>query len=277
LEAIYEYILAGIVILIILSVAEMNIFSVMTLQLTKMQQENENPVADRILDMILLSPGYPPNWGNQSTDQITSLGFAVQDALSSYELDISKVRRLNESVGPDMYIYPAKARQLMGLSEKYNFNLTMIPVFNINIVNASLTGQAKYLITIKDYKGFLVPNVNVTGFYVPNSFTNGEIFPSTYAITGTDGTCVLTFSPLSNYSLVVYANQLGVNAIQTYPPNLWGGRVQVEGGCVMESDFPIIQAIHCYTGSTSGKTSETASRYAEIQGVTYYVKFDLWS
>jgi len=267
----YEYILAGIVLLLILSVSEMNIFAVMTHQLTQMEQETEYPAAERILDTILLSPGYPPNWGNQSADPI-SLGLAVQNALRAYVLDISKVIRLKED-SPN-YISPGRARRLMGLSEDYHFNLTIIPIFTIDIVNASSMGQAKYVITIKDYRGFLVPNVNVTGFYVSNSLTGEEIYPSKSAITGTDGSCELIFNPsLPNRSLVVCANQLEVKAIQTDPPGL---KVRVEGGCVMRSDFPVIPAIRYYTGRISGLVSESVFRYAEIEGVTYYVKFDLW-
>ncbi len=267
----YEYILAGLILLLILSVAEMNIFAVMTHQLTRMEQEAEYPAAERILDTILLSPGYPPNWGNQSADP-TSLGLAVQNALKAYVLDISKVIRLKE--GYPNYISPGTARQLMGLSEDYHFNLTIIPVFNI-CINGSLAEQGEYSITMKDYKGFLVPNVNVTGYYVPNSLTGGGIYPSKSAMTGTDGRCVLTFDPLPNYSLVVCANQLEVKAIQTFT-SLPDWKIRVEGGCVMKSDFPIIQAIYYYTGRISGLAYESVFRYAEIEGITYYVKFDLW-
>ena len=267
----YEYILAGLVLLLILAVSEMNIFAVITHQLTRMEQEVEYSTAERILDMILLSPGFPPNWGNQSADP-TSLGLAVQNPLRAYTLDISKVIRLKED--SLNYIPPGKARQLMGLSENYHFNLTIIPVFTIDIVNASSGGQAKYVITIKDYKGFRVPNVNVTGFYVPNSLTGGQIYPFKSAITGVDGVCVLTFNPsLPNRSLVVYASQLEVKALQTDPPDL---KVWVEKSVVMKSDFPMIQTIYYYTGRVSGMVNESVFRYAEIEGVTYYVKFDLW-
>jgi len=270
LHADYEYILAGLVLLLILSVAEMNIFAVMTHQLTRMEQEAEYPAAERILDTILLSPGYPPNWGNQSADP-TLLGLAVQNALRAYVLDISKVIRLKED-SPN-YISAGKARRLMGLSEDYHFNLTIIPVFTIDILNASSMGQAKYVITITDCKGFRVPNVDVTGFYVPNSLTGGEIYPSKSAITGTDGSCVLIFDSLPNRSLVVCANQLEVKAMQTDPPSF---KARVEGGCVMKSDFSVIQAVHYYTGRIYGLFSESVLRYAEIEGGTYYVKFDLW-
>jgi len=266
----YEYILAGLVLLLILSVSEMNIYSIMTHQLAKMEQETEYPAAARILDTILLSPGYPPNWGNQ-TEEPTSFGLAVHNSLRAYVLDISKASRLIE--GASGYIKPGKARQLMGLSEDYHFNLTIIPVFTIDIVNASQEQPGKYIVTITDSKGFGVPNVNVTGFYVPESMMRGDIYPSQSAVTGVDGTCVLTFSHLSNCSLVVLANQLEIKAVQTEPP---GDPVRVEGGYVMKSNFEVIQTINYATGSVFALSSETASRYVEIDGLTYYVEFDLW-
>jgi len=265
----YEYILAGIVLLLILWVTEMNIVTVMTHQLTKMEQETEYPAAGRILDMILLSPGYPSNWGNLSGDPLT-LGFAVQNALRAYALDISKVSRLKEeSLG---YISPGKARALMGLSEDYHFNLTIVPVFNIEIVNASSEGQIRFNITVTDHRGFRVPNVNVTGFYIPSSWTGGTC-PSESVITALDGSCILTFDPLPDRSLVVCATELNVKVVQTDPAGL---SVRVEGGYVTKSDFPAIESVHYATGSVSSLNFESAFRYAEIDGVTYYVKFDLW-
>ncbi|MEM2110815.1 MAG: hypothetical protein QXX08_02935 [Candidatus Bathyarchaeia archaeon] len=269
----YEYIAAGIILLLILSISEMNIFTIMRYQLAKMEQETEYPTAERILDMLLLSPGYPPNWGNQS-DNPDSLGLAAQNAFRAYVLDISKVARLMEN--SSYYIAPVTARQLMGLSSNYHFNLTITPVFTISIVNASSESHMEYNITIRDYKGFLSSNVNVTGFYVPNSLVGNETYNSASAVTDPTGSCILKFTntlPSPNYSLVVCANHLGVKTVQTYPTAL---NVRVEGGCVLSSEFPMIQTINYATGSVFSMTTESVSRYVEIEGVTYYVKFDLW-
>jgi len=266
----YEYILAGLVLLLILSVSEMNIYSIMTHQLTKMEQETEYPVAARILDTILLSPGYPPNWCNQSEDP-SSLGLAVHNSLRAYVLDIGKVSRLIED-HPN-YIKPGKARQLLGLSEDYHFNLTIIPVFTISIVNASQEQPGKYAITITDSKGLGVANVNITGFYVPKSLMSGDVYPSESVTSGLNGTCILSFNPLPDRYLIVLANQLEVKAVQTEPPGL---SFRVEGGYVLKSDYPVIQTVKYATGSVFALSSETASGYVEIDGLTYYVRFDLW-
>ncbi len=269
----YEYILAGMILLLILSVSEMNIFSVMKFQLTKLEQESEYPDAERILNILLLSPGYPENWGN-SSDYPSSLGLALQNSLKPYVLDMSKVIRLTEDVSG--FISPVRARQLMGLSSEHYFSFTIMPVFSIEITNSSGAGHMVYNVNVRDFKGFIVSNANVTGFYVPETLAGNATYPSVFAVTGPAGTCALDFENLTftmGSFLVVSVNQLEVKVVQTYPS---GERVLVEGGYVFESQYSLIQALNYATGSIFTPTFESVSRYVEVEGVTYYVKFDLW-
>jgi hypothetical protein len=262
----YEYILAGIIMLLMLSVTGVNITSIVTHRLYRMEQETESPLAERLLDIILLSPGYPPDWGEKPEDPL-SFGLAAQNAIKSYVLDVSKVFRLKEE--SPYYIPPRTARELMGLSETYNFNLTITPVFRISMVNASST----YHITVTNYKGFRMPSVNVTAFYIPKSLTPDSPIFSKSALTNTKGECTITFNPLPNYILLIYINHLEVKAVQSYPPGL---KFRVEGGCIMESEYPIIDTITYATEIYSSPYVETAFRYVEIAGITYYVKIDVW-
>ncbi|MEM2092064.1 MAG: hypothetical protein QXR59_02110 [Candidatus Bathyarchaeia archaeon] len=263
----YEYIMAGIILLLIFSVTGANIMSVVTHRLSRMEQETEYPLAERLLDMILLSPGYPPDWGIRSEDPL-AFGLASTNALRDYVLDISKVYRLIED-SPN-HIPPSVARKLMGLSSRYNFNLRIMPVFQIEIVNISST----YRITVTNYRGFRIPNVNVTVFYVNRSLSTSSLFYSQASVlTNTSGECTVTFDPKPNHVLLVYINHLEVKAAKSYPPGL---KLRVEGGCIVECDYPVIESITYATGVYSSAYIETASRYVEIEGTTYYVRLDVW-
>lgn len=266
MHATFEYVLAGIVLLVILSTAEMHIFGIMAFQLAKMEQETEYPIAEKILDTLLLSPGNPGDWGNQSGIP-SSFGLAVQNSLRSYTLDVRKVAKLvNGSPG---YMLPSTARDLMGLSSIYNFNLTITPMFNINI---TMPSSNTYLIKVIDYKGLLVSNAYVTGFYVPTSMSGDETFSAQSAVTGLYGSCTLVFNPLPGHFLVVSVSQMAINNVQTYPV---GMKVTIEGGIVKMSDFPIIQTIIYATGQ-SPELIESVIRYVDINNLGYCVKFELW-
>lgn len=264
-----EYIMSGLMLLLILSVAEINLISITGHQVAKFEQKSEYLSVEKILDMLLLSPGIPLNWGNQ-TEEPTLLGLAEQNSIKAYMLDESKIARL--TIDSPNYIPPTNSREIMDLSSFSQFNLTITPVFNINILNISSPGLAKYEITITDYKGFKTPNVNVTGFYIPTSFSNGEIYPSKSNVTGLDGSCNLTFNYTPNCSLVVYATQLNVNAIKIEPAYLG---VKIVGEYMIKSNFPVIEKITYATGSNFASSPEVAIRYAEIDGITYFVRFEL--
>lgn len=262
----YEYIVAGIILLLIFSVTGANVMSVMTHRLSRMKQETEYPLAERLLDIILLSPGYPLDWGVRSEDPL-AFGLASANALRDYVLDINKVYRLTKD--SPAHIPPGVARELMGLSSLYNFNLTIVPVFRIEIVNVSST----YKITVTNYKGFRVPNVNVMAYYVNRSVSAiSPIFPHKFNVTDIYGECTITFEPIPNHVLLVYINHLEVKAAKSYPPGLG---LRVEGDCIIVHHYTIDSIIYATEACFSAYV-ETASRYVEIGGITYYVRLNVW-
>ncbi len=266
----YEYVLAGIILLIVLSVAGINIVSIMSHQVTKMEQETDFPTSDRILDMLLMSPGNPRNWGIIS-DPPLSLGLAAGNALDAYILDSDKVRRLIDTC-PN-YLWPTEAREILGLSKDFNFNLTIRPVYDLLISNVSTAESMRYRVTVVDYNGLTVPSVTVTGYLVPSTLAEEGNYPSSQGVTGIDGNCILSFAPLQDRNLVVHAKHLKITSVQTYPSGL---EVRVEGGYVMDSEFPIIGKIVFATSTKPDFNFETASRLAEIDGMDYFIRFDLW-
>jgi len=265
----YEYICAGIIVFLILSVTEVSMFNLMTYQLTKIEQENGYVMAEKILDTILLSPGDPPNWGDYLTDPI-SLGFAAQNSLEAYVLDINKIIRLSEN--SENYISPGKARSLLGLNTNYQFSLKITPVF---IIDINPEGNGNFTLILTNHEGFKLPNVNVIGYCVPKSLIPGTNYPSQSVITNVDGKCTLDFTEWTeNHVLVVCANQLEIKTMKTEPLDY---NFIIEGDRVVESDAPLIQTINYSTGSVFGVKKESVFRYVDIRDFTYYVEFDLWS
>ncbi len=264
----YEYVLAGITVLLILLATEINMYTIMSQEMTRMEQERGYTVAEKILDMILLSPGDPEDWGNYPSDP-SSFGLAAQNSLQAYVLDANKVIRL--SINSSGYLSPGKVRSLLGLSRGYQFSLNIMPIFKIDI---SSEGGGNFTVTVTNYKGLPAPNVNVTGYYIPQSWAPSVEYTHQSKVTGFDGRCALWFNSEPDHVLVVCANQLEVKATETDPEGLY---FRVEGDSVVKSDTPLVPAINYSTGSPFGMKRESVSRYAEIEGLTYYAEFSLWS
>lgn len=262
----YEYILAGMMIFLVLMMTHISMFTLMTRNLTYLEQSSGYKTAEMILDVLLLSPGEPPNWGNDFSSDPDYLGLADQNSLRAYVLDPYKVLRLrNDSPS---YIPPSKARRLLGLRDDYHFSLRIVPVLLIEI-----QGNGTFTITVRNSKGSLVPNVNVTGYYVPRSLSPTDNYPIKSNITRVDGTCILEFQFKPDHVLVIRAEQFGVKVVVSEPSGL---NFRVEGNRVLKSDIPLITEINYSTGSVFGFEKEHVTRYVEIDGSTYLVEFDLW-
>jgi len=268
MQASIEYMIAGLTVISILVVAEMNVLTLMNQTLTEVRQEVGLSEAEDILDTLLLSPGYPPDWG-ESSDTPDSMGLAVQNSIEEYVLDPKKVIRLSEE--SDYYISPPTTRRLLGLSKKYHFSLRITPFFNVTINNE---GDGNYTISVTTYRGNPAPNVNVTGYYVDLPFQYNATYQTQSAITSIDGTCTLNFDYASNSTLIVCADQSGIRSIAAEENGLC---LKVEDGYVIESETPIIHTIDYSTGELSELKKDVVTKFVKIDGYTYYVEFILWS
>jgi len=268
LEISFEYILAGLTILLVLASTQIFMYMMMMQRLTALEQESGYTVAEEILDMILLSPGYPPDWGRNLSEYPVSFGLAEYNAIRAYVLDPYKVARLLEdSTG---YILPPEARALMGLRSSFHFSLRIRPIFNITVEDK---GGGIFLFTVLNSKGYLAPNVNVTAYYVPTSIVPGTEYPKRSNITSIDGKCSLDFSGVTGQVLVVQAEEMEARVIVNYPSEY---NFVIESGEVFESDTFLVTELEYSTGSVVGIGKESASRVVEIGGLTYIVEFDLW-
>jgi len=273
LQTSFEYILAGIMIFMILAVVGINIFNVTTHTLARLEQLKEYRKAADILDSLLLSPGYPPDWWNYSKypnpENISFIGLALQGSVGAYVLDARKLNRLNSS--SNGYIPPTKMRSLLGLRRSYDFSLRIMPVFNVSISNVTGT----FNITVRDLNGVGLPNANVTAFYVPRSLEPGVDYNCSYAVTDKDGRCTVSFDYNPEYGIVVCVSKVGVKVIASKPEN---PRLRIIGERVFEADYPLISYLEYKTASISGFAQrEVAFRYVTIDSASYYVEFTLWS
>lgn len=266
-----EYIVVGLLLIMILIVVQTNIFNMTTHILAGFEQSESYQKASDILDVLLLSPGEPIDWWNHNkypqTENINSIGLALAGE-QEYILDIKKISRLNS--GSSEYISPTLVRSLLGLRSYYDFSLKITPVFTVTITNTS----GNYNIQVHDNHGAGLPNTNVTAFYIPSSIQSGVEYNYTSQITGIDGSCSLSFDYNSDYGVVVSVNHLGVKTISSKPENL---KLRIVENQIYEAEYPLLSSLECETASYSSFTqAEIVYRYVTIDGVYYYVEFFLW-
>jgi hypothetical protein len=261
----YEYILAGLIIILVMNAVQIAVTDLLSQRLTALEEQNLLTEAEKVADVIFLSPGNPVNWGNTPAQEPTFFGLAAASSLRAYTLDPYKIMRLMQnSTG---YISPTRARELLGLSPSSQFSLKFTPLMDINVA-----GNGVFTITVKDRMGVLDANVNITSFYVPKSLSIDSTYSSVTNITRLDGTCMVSFQPQADYVLVVLAEQSAGKSLVTFPQ---GYDFKVEGGRVFQSDVPSFTEIDYSTGSFSGTTATMTYRYVMIDGLTYVAQFEL--
>jgi hypothetical protein len=268
MNAIYEYILAGFMMFVMLVALNLNLQTLISNTTALMMEEDYN-TAESLIDMMLLSPGNPANWS--STTPLV-FGLASQESTGTYVLDPKKVIRLDENHTDFPWISPGELRSLLGLTSDINLVIRITPIFPIEIQSQTNGNNIIYKITVTNHKGIPLANVNVTGYYVPESLGSGNQ-THLQSVTGINGSCTLTFTKKSGYVLAVCADLIGVETMQTDPPYL---RVRVEGGRVVQGEVPLIASLNYTPGSFSGLNTDWAARYVEIDGFTYYFELEVW-
>ncbi len=254
MEATLEYLAVGLLILTLILVANQMIgASVGTLE--PVREEQLYTVAERVMDKILLTPGYPADWGRDigvTSDTLQDFGLALQGTRSPYVVDPDKVMRLaNLSTLPNPLLMNAsRFAELLGLSREYGFRFVMKPMIGIQItptgvcypVKPGVCFPATFSVRVHNYYDVGLPNANVTGMYVivrvnPGGNPNeGDLevknVSSVSTLTDALGMCTLDFySHLDDYFtregnrrnvkwyysfLVVYAEWQGFVSVAGY-------------------------------------------------------------
>jgi len=242
-----DYLVVGLIIIIVLAFSANSIFSLTSVNLQHVQEEQLNPLAERLLDKILLTPGEPLNWEDiynyPDEEDITGFGLGYikkQDQLmfiDPYVLDLNKVSRMSII---DFQPSPNRILKILGLTwdgehPKYGFRLRIAPALNITITPTEYIGQAPavFNISVKSYDGYPAANAKVKAIYLVMQMkkkgNEEEVIPwrsSTTLLANWRGECSsvdfkqflnsISSSDVEAYILLVYASYFGVKSFNHY-------------------------------------------------------------
>jgi hypothetical protein len=240
-----DYLVAGLLIIIILTFTANSISPFIYINLQHVEEEQLNPLAERLLDKILLTPGEPLDWGNiyrYDEDDITGFGLAYMKngVINPYILDPDKISRIAH---PVFQLSPERISKLLGLTWdggnfKYGFRLRITPALNITII----PDENKYIrvgsdilytafnITVKSYDGYPAANSKINAIYLAAKIKEGKVeadysLARIKTIADWRGESYLEFtvdqSSFKGYNkaafiFIVYASYSGVKSLATY-------------------------------------------------------------
>ncbi|MEM1508301.1 MAG: hypothetical protein QXY49_06070 [Thermofilaceae archaeon] len=266
MEVTLEYLAVGLLIIVLILVANQMIGASVG-ALEPVREEQLYTVAERVMDKILLTPGYPSDWGTNimvTSDTLQDFGIALQGTRSPYVVDPDKVMRLaNLSTLPNpLLMNRSRFAELLGLSREYGFRFVMKPMIGIQITSTGVCYPVKpgvcypavFNVRVYNYYDIGLPNANVTGIYVivkvvpGNNPNEGDLevknISSISTLTDALGMCTLNFyNYLEDYFtregdnrnvkwyysfLVVYAEWQGFASVAGYATTTQGD-APVEG------------------------------------------------
>jgi len=210
-ETVLEYLAVGVLLVAILLAANQMV-SAPKATLDTVRQEQLYTVAERVLDKIVLTPGYPPDWGiniEVNASNLQDFGLALAGSREPYRVDPDKVMRLaNLSTLPNpLLLNTSRMAQLLGL-EGYGFRLRILPMLRITIqplgyyVYGNYEFASTFKIRVENAQELGVPNAEVTGMYalvraqpgVGQADVEAKNVISASALTDALGECVLDFT-----------------------------------------------------------------------------------
>jgi len=269
MDAVIEYISAGLIICLVLGFAGQYAASMTFDKLSLIERDTTMGKADRVIDMLLLSTGQPADWGRINYyGEPEVLGLAIENSVKLYQLDPGKVRKLDVS-SPE-YIPPGRLRDLLGLSSSYYMAFKIFPFFNMTITPQ--VDNSTFSVTVRNQWGVPVANVRVMGACLNVSTTDigtdkiaqflDKSLEAHYATSYTNiqGECLLSFAAPGS-SIIVVSNQLNMESVKTWP----------------SLSPAIVGVIESSMGTVSGYNAETVSRNVYIEGLDYVARLVLWS
>lgn len=194
----YEYIFAALMIFAMLGATVTTMLPLADVNLSEAYEYQLEVIADRVLNKILRTPGYPADWGvdlsiNYSdTSAIEDFGLALAGTGNAYVLDPNKVTKLenNSRLDNPYYIPPRDAAEILGLGREYGFSLNIVPALNINVTSFD---QNRIYLQVKSQENIPTPNADVSALAIWRQ--GNKMFNETCSnMTDWRGECMLEFS-----------------------------------------------------------------------------------
>ncbi|MEM4811192.1 MAG: hypothetical protein QXS92_04695 [Thermofilum sp.] len=251
MHPVLEYIAIGVLIALVLLAATQMIESPLRTA-ENVKAEQLFTVAERLMDKILLTPGYPYDWGSNTLitqENLTDFGIALAGAAAPYIVDPDKVMRLaNLSILPNpMPVDAEKIAELLGIKGKYGFRLEMKPLITARVNTTGWTGNiaSRFEVQVVNFYGVGLPNAKVSGLYVVALLKGGagqaidldelKSF-SRSCVTDAIGFCTLDYSgdvsslrvgggQFPSTFLVLHINWEGFVSVVGYSPDIGGSPV----------------------------------------------------
>jgi len=132
--------------------------------------KNKSMKAMEISRYLLLTAGYPVNWGHDSQTVPSSLGFAFAEVAVPYDLDVDKISRLNSANRYSLSY--AQMFSALGMPD-VSFRVQMDPCFNVTIELAgtyTLPSETVYEFGIMTDKNGLVVASDLAWYVVAGEY-----------------------------------------------------------------------------------------------------------
>jgi len=194
----YEYIFAALVMMAVFTAAAYLAVTVLPLYRSVSEVDQLKIAAQKVVNNLLLNPGYPHDWGSDlsvKAGDLASFGLASYTTLTreAYVLDQDKVQRLSREVPDPLYVPPSVALALLGLGLDYGIRLEFVPVLNVIVEPPQ---GPNVVVRVTSAQGLPIEDANVTVVAVYAS--GGGLSSSRHSgRTDVNGACALNLgSPL---------------------------------------------------------------------------------
>lgn len=244
-----EYLAIG-VLLVVVILAAGQMIEAPSRTLETVRAEQLFTVAERLMDKVLLTPGYPENWGADLLldEEVTDFGLALAGATAPYIIDPDKVMRLaNLTLLPNpVPISAERIAELLGIKGEYGFRLEMKPMITASVTTLDSFGNiaSVFRIRVVNWYGVGLPNARVTGIYVVARIKGGAKQSTVEELHKMVKTCITNALGICDLDYTDSIWELGRGSQHFLSPFLilhinWEGFVSITGYSPALADEPV--------------------------------------
>jgi hypothetical protein len=251
----YEYIFAALALVAVFTAAAYLAVTALPPYRSVSEIDQLKVAAQKVMNSILLSPGYPHDWGSDvrvKSSDLTSFGLASSTIFTrdAYVLDQDKVQRLCREVPDPLYVPPSVVLGLLGLGLDYGMKMEFTPALGVKLEPSQGSGLT---VEVVSEQGMPIEGANVTVVALYLSY--GGLSTSTASgKTDLNGRCALSVAYSVPALFITMVDSYGVIAINVSTVGPGVHRVLVMGRHIVtnRSDLSGIEAYQLFVSSGLG-------------------------